>query len=123
MALTVQDVITYVPELKAYSETPEGAASIAALIPVAVGGMDEAAFGERFNYAGALLVAHMVISTTPSLGGLVAGGGLVQSVSVDGVSTSFAASGQVATGPHSTTRYGVLYDSLVAGLFPTILYL
>lgn len=121
--VTVQDVITYVPELKAFSQTPDGEASIQAAIVVAVDGMDEGVFGARFTYAAALLTAHTLLTTNPSLGGLVAGGGVVQSVSVGGVSTTFASSSSVVTdGPHSSTRYGVLYDTLVRGLIPTISY-
>lgn len=124
--VTLADVVLFVPELKSYSETPEGAAAINALIPVVLDMLDEDVFGARFTYAAALLVGHMVLAGNPALGGVTTGAGAVASESVGGVSVTYvtdSSTGTAGAGAHGSTRPGALYDALVAGLLPTFLYL
>lgn len=125
MPITVQDVLNVAPELKDFSETPEGAAAIAAAIAFATETVDESLWGARYTYGASLLAAHLVLSTNPSVGGVVGGVGSVSSVSVGGVSTSFVTSADVAFfgGAHGSTRQGALYDSILAGLLPAFIYL
>lgn len=113
-AITVQDVVDVAPELAAYAATPEGSAFITKMIGIAALRLNEELLGDLYDYGWALLAAHMVLSSQPSLGGLVAGGGVVQSVSVGSVSQTFATTTSVRmSGPHGTTRPGALYDELV----------
>lgn len=121
--VTLADVVLFVPELKSYSETPEGVAAINALIPVVLDMLDEADFGARFTYAAALLVGHHLLTLNPSLGGVVSGTGAVASTSVGGVSVSYVTDASASEGKHGTTRPGALYDDLVKGIIPTMLYL
>lgn len=113
-AITVQDVVDVAPELAAYAATPEGSAFITKMIGIAVLRVNEELLGDLSAYGQALLAAHMVLSSQPSLGGLVAGGGVVQSVSVGSVSQTFATTTSTRVlGPYGTTRPGALYDELV----------
>lgn len=113
-APTVQDVVEVAPELAAYAATPEGAAHITKMIGLAALRVNEALLGDLYSYGVALLAAHMVLSTNTSLGGLVAGGGIVQSVSVGSISQTFATTTSTRVlGPHGTTRPGAIYDEIV----------
>lgn len=113
-AITVQDVVDVAPELAAYAATPEGSAFITKMIGFAALRLNEELLGDLYDYGWALMAAHMVLSSQSSLGGLVAGGGVVQSVSVGSVSQTFATTTSTRVlGPHGTTRPGALYDELV----------
>ncbi|WP_223643944.1 DUF4054 domain-containing protein [Corallococcus sp. EGB] len=77
-------------------------------------------WGSRLAEGVTYLAAHLLLSYNPGLGASMAQGP-VQSVSVGGVSQSFAvASAASAGGAHGTTRYGVLFDELVASLGPAL---
>lgn len=125
-AITVQDVVNEAPALlTAYAATPEGQAYIAGRILIAEAMVDAETFGALYAHALALMAAHLTLTGNPSLGGLVAGNGVVQSVSVGGVSTTFAASSQSArpAGLHGSTGPGAAYDALLAGLIVSMVYL
>ncbi len=123
--ITVQDVVDVAPELAAYAATPEGAALITKMIGFAAMRVDEGVWGELYPYGLALMAAHMVLSSQPGLGGLVSGGGVVQSVTVGSISQSFAATTSTrALGPNGTTRPGALYDAvLVERVGPDFVYI
>lgn len=126
-AITVQDVVNEASDLlTTYAATPEGQAYIASRIVVAEAQVDAETFGAAlYPHALALLAAHLTLTGKPSLGGMVAGNGVVQSASVGGVSVTYAASSQSARapGPHSTTSPGAAYDSLLAGRVVSMVYL
>lgn len=125
-AITVQDVVNEASDLlSTYAATPEGQTYIASRIVIAEAMVDAETFGALYAYALALMAAHLTLTGKPSLGGLVAGNGVVQSVSVGGVSTTFAASAQSgrAAGQHSSTAPGAAYDALLAGLVVSMVYL
>lgn len=113
-AISVQDVVDVAPELVAFAQQEDGAAFILKMIGFASDIVSEQVWGNSYPYALALMAAHLVLSTRPSLGGLVAGGGVVQSVTVGSISKSYASSSSVkASGMHGSTRPGALYDSLL----------
>ena len=121
MAITVQDVVNEAPELASYALTTEGAAFIAGKITIAAGLMNREVWGEQADYAWALLTAHLVLASQPSLRGLLVAGGILTSQSVGSASESYA-SGKVPTGQHSFTRPGALYDSLLETVLPPFMY-
>lgn len=97
---------------------------IAANITAAEAMVDAETWGSLYNYGLALMAAHLTLMSQPQLGGLVAGGGVVQSVSIGSMSKTFATTGSTASsGPNSTTRPGSLYDSILTRLGPSFLYL
>lgn len=84
----------------------------------------ECLWGDSYAYALALLAAHLVLASQPQLGGLVAGGGVLQSVTIGSMSKSFAtgSASTSAQGPNSTTRPGALYDAKLFTLSPGFAY-
>lgn len=126
MAVTVQDVVNEAPSLAAYAATPEGAAFITSKILLAQDSICASLLGSRYDYAVALLAAHMVLLARANggAGGVVIGGGAVQSASVDGVSVSYGATTTVRTGgTHGTTGPGAAFDDLMATVNPGFIYL
>lgn len=121
MAITVQDVVDEAPELAAYAQTTDGAAYITKKIATAEGLMNRDVWGDQADYAWALLTAHLVLASRPSIGVLALAGGVLQSQSVGSASESYA-SGSVPMGPHSFTRPGMLYDQLLQTLLPPFQY-
>lgn len=89
---------------------------IAKAAEVAAFEVDESVWGDRAQVALEYLTAHYLVSAHPGLGGVASGP--VQSVSVGGVSKTFAVSlvNQQASGPHASTRYGATYDGWLASL-------
>lgn len=123
-AITVQDVVNEAPALlTAYAATAEGAAYITSRVTIAEGMVDAETFGDLYRYALALMAAHLTLLGNSSLGGLVAGSGVVQSESVGSVSVTYATSQSVrAVGRHGTTAPGSVYDELLAGLSVGFIY-
>lgn len=122
--ITVQDVVDVAPELAAFAATPEGAALITKMIGFAEERVSEPVWGALYPYGLALMAAHMVLSSQPGLGGLVSGGGVVQSVTVGSISQSFATTTSTrVAGAHGSTRPGTLYDeALVERVGPDFIY-
>jgi hypothetical protein len=116
VAITVQDVVNEAPELTAFAATPSGASFIEGKITVAQGFMNRDLWGDNADYAWALLTAHLVLASRPELKGIAAGGGVLTGQTVGSASETYASgsSSSSATGPHSFTRPGMLYDSLAA---------
>lgn len=124
MAFTVQDVLNVYPGLAAYAATSEGSAAILRWLQVAVDTVPECGLGNRYGIAVALLAAHLVLSNTPGLGGLVSGGGIIQSASVGQTSVTYAATTTTrGTGRHGSTIPGASYDELLDGALPAFIYL
>lgn len=91
-------------------------AQVAKAAEVAALEVDADTWGERYQTALEYLTAHYLVGSHPGLGGVAAGP--VQSVSVGGVSKTFAVSlvNQQASGPHAGTRYGATYDAWLSSL-------
>lgn len=102
-----------------------GVATIERAILEAENIVAECLWGDSYEYALALLSAHLVLASQPQLGGLVAGGGVLQSITLGSMSKSFASGGSTTAfqGPHSNTRPGALYDARLATISPGLLYL
>lgn len=122
-AITVEQVVAEAPELKAYSLTTEGSAFITARVALAEKRVEPTTWDDLYEYGLALLAAHLTLTARPELGGMVAGGGVLQSQSVGSASESYVSLGSaLPLGPNSSTRPGMLYDTTLASLTPGMLY-
>lgn len=105
MSVSREQLEAFCAEAKAATD-----AQIAKAAEVAAFEVDAAVWGARAGVALEYLTAHYLCDASPGLGGVAAGP--VQSVSVGGVSKTFAvSSAPTAAGPHASTRYGAQYDA------------
>lgn len=115
MAPTREEMEAFCPEAKAATDAQLVAAGSDAELLV-----DADTWGARYPLALKYMAAHLLVVGNPGLGGVAPGP--VQSVSVGGISKSFAvaAGAAKADGPHASTRYGAQYDAWAEATVPAI---